>query len=99
MGSSNDPFNLAHLTLSRASDYGWKRAAMKGTRIIKKMLVASGWYSICLTPKGPCKKGYDIPTKFPLCKVFMRLIIKGNIPRTPPFLLWCSFLPSGIFEH
>ena len=73
---------------------------MKGTRIIKKMLVASGgWYSSCLSPKGPCKKGYDIPSKFPLCKVYTRLIIKGIIPRAPAFLLWCSFLPNGIFEH
>ncbi len=30
----------------------------------------------------------DIPNKYPLYKVDMGLIIKGTIPRVPPFSLW-----------
>ena len=41
-------------------------------------------------PRSPLK-GY-IPNKYPLHKVYMGLIIKGTIPRVPPFSLWnlCS---------
>ena len=49
------------------------------------------------TPNGSPKKNTlfygsplngDIPNKYPLYKVYMGLIIKGTIPRVPPFSLW-----------
>ena len=36
-------------------------------------------------PKEPFKRGYDIPNKYPLYKVYMGLTIKDPIPRVPPF--------------
>ena len=46
-----------------------------------------GWYPSCLSPPRSPLKG-DIPNKYPLYKVYMRLITKGTIPRVPPFSLW-----------
>ena len=43
--------------------------------IIGKMVVPLGWYPSCLTPRSPLKG--DIPTKYPLYKVYMELIMKG----------------------
>ena len=52
--------------------------------VIGKMLVPLGWYPSCLSPPRSPLKG-DIPNKYPLFKVYMGLIIKGTIPRVPPF--------------
>ena len=39
-------------------------------------------------PRSPLKGVYPINTyKYPLYKVYMGLIIKGTIPRVPPFSL------------
>ena len=46
-----------------------------------------GWYPSYLSPPRSPLKG-DIPSKYPLYKVYMGLIIKGTIPRVPPFSLW-----------
>ena len=46
----------------------------------------TGWYPSCLTPARSPLKG-DIPSKYPLYKVYTGLIIKGTIPRVPPFSL------------
>ena len=46
-----------------------------------------GWYPSCLSsPRSPLKG--DISNKYPLYLVYMGLIIKGTIPRVPPFSLW-----------
>ncbi len=60
--------------------------------LIGKMVVPLRWYPSCLTPQGALSKGIyrDIPNKYPLYKVYMGLIIKGTIPRVPPFSLWIS---------
>ncbi len=55
--------------------------------LIGKMVVPLGWYGSCLTPPRSPLKG-DIRNKYPLYKVYMGLIIKGTIPRVPPFSLW-----------
>ena len=39
--------------------------------------------SLFNSPRSPLKG--DIPNKYPLYKVYMGLIVKGTIPRVPPF--------------
>ena len=69
-------FNWSHGMISKASG------------IIGKMLVplpgTLAWYPSCLKPARSPLEG-DIPNRYPLNKVYMGLIIKGTIPRVPPF--------------
>ena len=66
------------------------------TIIIGKLLVPLGWYPSCLTLQGALQK--RIRYKYPLYKVYMGLIIKGTIPRVPPFSLWHHFQPDTCHE-
>ena len=50
--------------------------------IMRKLVVPLGWYPSSLTQQGALYKG-----KYSLYKVYMGLIIKGTIPRVPPFSL------------
>ena len=65
----------------------WKRTG----KCLGKMVVLLGWRApSCLTPCWSPLEG-DIPNKYPLCKVYMGLILQGIIPRVQPFSLWsCS---------
>ena len=46
-----------------------------------------GWYPSCVSPPRSPLEG-DIPNRYPLYKVYMGLIIRGTIPRVPPFSSW-----------
>ena len=70
-------------------------SSILGTWIIGKLLDPS-----CLTLQGALQKGiYPINTiEYPLCKVYMGLIIKGTIPRVPPFSLWLKCLVQHLVQ-
>ena len=69
--------------LTRTYFFTW--VGEKPPTIIGKLLVPLGPY-LFNPPKSPSKG--DIPYKYPLYKVYMGLVIKGTIPRVPPFSQW-----------
>ena len=71
-----------------------------GCSFIGKMLGKPlAWYPSCSTPRLEPFKG-GIPNKYikkySLYRVYMGLIIKGTIPRVPPFSLWFLMLNKWI---
>ena len=52
----------------------------------RKISGTLGMVPLLFNPPRSHRKG-DIPIKYPLHKVYMGLIIKGAIPRVPPFSL------------
>ena len=69
---------------------------MRGGSIHRENAGTLGWYPSCLSPTRSPLEG-DIPNRYPLYKVYMGLIIKGTIPRVPPFSPWSMRCDSQWF--